>query len=54
MNTVYKVLAGVGTLIALYLVVSNASNTAKVIETIASNSIAGVQVLQGKNPSVKK
>jgi hypothetical protein len=43
-----KVIAGIGVLIAIYLLVSNADQTAKIIQTISSNSIAGITTLQGR------
>lgn len=49
----YKIIAGIGTLIAIYLVLSNANETTKIISTIASNSIKGIQVLQGRENYMK-
>jgi hypothetical protein len=43
-----KVIAGVGVLIAIYLFLSKANDTAKIISTFASNSIAGIKTLQGR------
>jgi hypothetical protein len=43
-----KVVGGIGILIAIYLVVKNSAETAKIIQTISSNSIAGIQTLQGR------
>ena len=43
-----RIMAGVGILIAIYLLVKNADQTAKIIQTIASNSIAGISTLQGR------
>jgi hypothetical protein len=48
MGTLAKVLAGVGTLIGMYLILSRADETAKIIQTISSNSTAGIKVLQGR------
>ena len=42
-------LAGIGMLIAIYLFLSNANSTVKIINSIASNSINGIQVLQGRS-----
>lgn len=53
MGTFYKVLAGIGTLIALYLVLSNATSATQIVSTIASNSINGIQVLQGRKNYMK-
>ena len=43
-----KTIAGIGVLIAVYLFVSNANQTAKIIESIGSNTTAGIKVLQGR------
>jgi hypothetical protein len=43
-----KILAGIGVLIGIYLFVSKADQTAKIISTIASNSTQGIKVLQGR------
>ena len=43
-----KIMAGIGVLIAIYLFTSRAGETAKIIETIASNSIYGIKTLQGR------
>lgn len=43
-----KAIAGIGTLIAIYLFVANADKTAKIISTIGSNSISGIKTLQGR------
>ena len=48
MGNVYKIIAGIGTLIALYLVLSNFTATTTIIKTISDNSIKGIQVLQGR------
>ena len=45
---VYKIIAGIGTLIALYLVLSNAGESANIIRTIANSSISGIKTLQGR------
>ena len=43
-----KTVAGIGLLIAIYLFVANATQTAKIIESIGSNATAGIKVLQGR------
>lgn len=49
MSSVYKIIAGVGTLIAIYLFLSNYRATSSIINTIGTNSIKGIQVLQGRD-----
>ena len=49
MGSVYKIIAGIGTLIAVYLFLSNYRATTSIINTIGSNSIKGIQVLQGRD-----
>lgn len=49
MGSVYKIIAGIGTLIAVYLFLSNYRATSSIINTIGSNSIKGIQVLQGRD-----
>lgn len=53
MGGIYKIIAGIGTLIAIYLVLSNANASVKIVNTIASNSIKGIQVLQGRENYMK-
>ncbi|MGG1343872.1 hypothetical protein ABE244_25610 [Bacillus toyonensis] len=48
MNKVFDVIAGIGVLIGIYLFLSNGRQTTSIIETIASNSIAGIKTLQGR------
>jgi hypothetical protein len=43
-----KILAGVGLLIGIYLFVSHADETAKIIQATASNGVYGIKVLQGR------
>jgi hypothetical protein len=43
-----KIIGGIGVLIAMYLLIRNADETAKIIQTISSNSIAGIATLQGR------
>lgn len=53
MGTVYKVIAGIGTLIAIYLFLSNYRATTSIINTIGSNAIDGIQTLQGRSTKMK-
>ena len=53
MSNIYKVIAGIGTLIAIYLFLSNDRATTSIISTIGSNSIKGIQVLQGRDSYMK-
>ena len=48
MGNVYKVVAGIGMLILVFLLVSNAKETGSIIQTLASNSILGIKTLQGR------
>lgn len=43
-----KIIAGIGLLIGIYLFISRADETSKVINTIANNSILGIKTLQGR------
>lgn len=52
MNYIFKVLSGIGALIAIYLFLSNGSQTVKIINSVASNMTNGIQVLQGRNKLV--
>ena len=49
MHQIMKVLGGIGVLIVIYLFLSNGSQTVKIINSIAENTIDGIQVLQGRN-----
>lgn len=49
MNSVYKIIAGVGTLIAIFLFLNNYRATTSIINTIGGNAIDGIQVLQGRD-----
>ena len=53
MGNVYKIIAGIGVLIAIYLFLSNYKATTNIISTISSNAIKGVQVLQGREDYMK-
>ena len=54
MNHISRWLAGIGVLIAIYLFLSNADSTAQIINSIASNTVDGIQVLQGRNKIITK
>lgn len=43
-----KIISGMGLLIAIFLFVSNATSTAKIIGTVGDSTIKGVKVLQGR------
>lgn len=49
MNNIMKILGGIGVLIAIFLFLSNGGVTMSVINTISSNLINGIQVLQGRD-----
>lgn len=51
MNQISNWLAGIGMLIGIYLFLSNANATVKIIDGIGSNMINGIQVLQGRAKS---
>jgi hypothetical protein len=48
MKDVYKVISGIGLLIFLYLIVTNAYGFARIIEAISSNAVSGIEALQGR------
>ena len=48
MYNVFKIIGGIGVLIGIYLFLSNGQQTVKIINAIASNSVTGIQVLQGR------
>jgi hypothetical protein len=48
MNKVLTVLTGIGTLIGIYLFLANGKETTSILNTIGSNSISGIKVLQGR------
>lgn len=43
-----KIISGIGLLIAVYLFVSNANETAKIITSLGENTTRGIKVLQGR------
>ena len=48
MSKLVTVLSGIGVLIAIYLFLSNGRETTGIINSIGSNSIAGIKTLQGR------
>ena len=48
MHNIMKVLGGIGTLIVIYLFLSNGKQTVRIINSIADNTIDGIQILQGR------
>lgn len=52
MNNVMNVISGIGVLIAIFLFLNNYKATTSIINTIGSNAINGIQVLQGRNKLV--
>ena len=48
MHNIVKILGGIGVLIAIYLFLSNGSQTVRIINSVASNMTDGIQVLQGR------
>lgn len=51
-NQIFGVISGIGVLIAIYLFISNARSTTSIINSIASNAIDGIQVLQGRTKTI--
>jgi|LGVE01.1.fsa_nt_gb hypothetical protein len=43
-----KIIAGIGTLIFIYLIVTNAGQTANIINSLGSTATEGVKTLQGR------
>lgn len=52
MGTLSKVLGGIGVLIAIFLVLNNASASVKVVDVIGKNAINGISVLQGRKVQI--
>ena len=48
MNNLIKILSGIGLLIGIFLVINQGDSTSKLVNTISSNSIRGIKVLQGR------
>ena len=53
MNRLVSVISSIGILIAIYLFLSNSSQTVSIINSVAKNSINGIATLQGRNPVLK-
>ncbi len=47
-TTLVEIVSGIFILIGIYLFIHNWQGSTKVIQTIASNSIQGIKVLQGR------
>ena len=52
MNTLYKVLCGMGVLIGIFLILNNASASIQVVDVLGKNSINMVSVLQGRDTKI--
>ena len=52
MGTLYKVLSGMGVLIAIFLILNNAGASIQVIDVLGKNSINMVSVLQGRRTQI--
>lgn len=48
MAQIGKIAGGIGLLIAIYLFLSHADQTAKIISTFAYNTTQGIKTLQGR------
>lgn len=48
MDKAYKIVAGIGMLIFVYLILVNRQATTSIINTIGGNSISGIKTLQGR------
>lgn len=48
MNKVFEVVSGIGILIAVFLFLNNYKATTSIISSLATNSISGIKVLQGR------
>jgi len=48
MKHITDILSGIGILIAIYLVIANGNQTTKLINSIMSNTVNGIKVLQGR------
>lgn len=52
MAYLYKVLSGMGILIAIFLILNNATASVKVVDVLGKNSINMVSVLQGRKVQI--
>jgi hypothetical protein len=48
MSKIVGIVGGIGILIGVYLFLSHGDSTAKIINTLASNSVSGIKTLQGR------
>jgi hypothetical protein len=48
MSKLTSIIAGIGTLIGIYLFLANGKETTSIINSIGSNSISGIKTLQGR------
>lgn len=48
MKAVLTIASGIGLLIAVYLFLSRGSDTVNIINSLASNTTAGIKTLQGR------
>ena len=53
MTQVYNIIAGIGILIAIFLFLNNYRATASIINTIGTNAINGISILQGRNVQIR-
>ena len=54
MSKVFNVIGGIGMLIGIYLFLSNGTTTVKIINTISSNMLNGIQILQGRESKISE
>lgn len=52
MSYVMEIMSGIGILIGMYLVLTHATDAVQIISTIASNSLDGIQILQGRDHKI--
>lgn len=48
MKSITEILSGIGILIAIYLILSNGKAMSQLIESVLSNGVNGIKVLQGR------
>lgn len=48
MSSIYKVVAGIGLLIGMFLVLANFQATTSIINTLGTQGISGIKTLQGR------
>lgn len=48
LNSLLKIVSGIGILIGIYLFLSRSDGTSKIISVIAENSVKGISTLQGR------